>query len=117
MTCSGANAVGETEGGEEVDSDSGPKRRRGARTDQTADPSATLEANVENLNVKKFDLTFAVDPLFHKTSAQFDEGGAKGWTPDPFVTGPSMQESLRSAHHAGQCLTIFLQSVTAAVQT
>jgi len=80
MTHSGANPVGETEGGEEVDSESGPKRRRGAGTDHVADPSATLEANVENLNVKKFDLTFAVDPLFHKTSAQFDEGGAKGWT-------------------------------------
>ncbi|DBB15061.1 TPA: hypothetical protein ACH3X3_004077 [Trebouxia sp. C0006] len=70
--------AGETEGGEEVDSESGPKRKRGAGADQVADPSATLEANVENLNVKKFDLTFAVDPLFHKTSAQFDEGGAKG---------------------------------------
>ncbi|KAL0027978.1 hypothetical protein WJX79_007636 [Trebouxia sp. C0005] len=69
---------GETEGGEGVDSESGPKRKRGAGADHVADPSATLEANVENLNVKKFDLTFAVDPLFHKTSAQFDEGGAKG---------------------------------------
>ncbi len=28
--------------------------------------------------MKKFDLAFAVDPLFHKTSAQFDEGGAHG---------------------------------------
>ncbi len=71
---------------------------------------------MENLNVKKFDLTFAVDPLFHKTSAQFDEGGAKGWTPDPLVTGLSMQERLSGAHYAGQCLTVCLQLVTAAVQ-
>ncbi|DBA88599.1 TPA: hypothetical protein ACH3X1_004246 [Trebouxia sp. C0004] len=70
--------AGKTEGGEEIDSESGPRKRRGTGADQVADPSATLEANVENLNVKKFDLTFAVDPLFHKTSAQFDEGGAKG---------------------------------------
>lgn len=28
--------------------------------------------------MKKFDLAFTVDPLFHKTSAQFDEGGARG---------------------------------------
>lgn len=41
-------------------------------------PDATLESNMEALNVKKFDLAFTVDPLFHKTSAQFDEGGAKG---------------------------------------
>jgi hypothetical protein len=33
---------------------------------------------LEALNVKKFDLAFTVDPLFHKTSAQFDEGGARG---------------------------------------
>ena len=64
--------------GDEADSESGPKKRRAGASDQASDPSATLEASVENLNVKKFDLTFAVDPLFHKTSAQFDEGGAKG---------------------------------------
>lgn len=28
--------------------------------------------------MKKFDLEFAVDPLFKKTSADFDEGGATG---------------------------------------
>lgn len=41
-------------------------------------PEATLEPTLDALNVKKFDLAFAVDPLFHKTSAQFDEGGAHG---------------------------------------
>ena len=41
-------------------------------------PESTLESSIEALNVKKFDLAFAVDPLFHKTSAQFDAGGAHG---------------------------------------
>ena len=41
-------------------------------------PSSTLEPSFESLNVKKFDIAFTVDPLFHKTSAQFDEGGASG---------------------------------------
>ncbi|KAK3008255.1 hypothetical protein RJ639_014203 [Escallonia herrerae] len=41
-------------------------------------PLATLESSFESLNVKKFDVAFAVDPLYHQTSAQFDEGGAKG---------------------------------------
>nr|GMC78925.1 condensin complex subunit 2 [Ipomoea batatas] len=36
-------------------------------------PLSTLESSFEALNVKKFD-----DPLYHQTSAQFDEGGAKG---------------------------------------
>ena len=49
------------------------KKRRGE-----LQPEATLESSLEALNVRKFDLAFAVDPLFHKTSAQFDEGGAHG---------------------------------------
>jgi condensin complex subunit 2 len=30
------------------------------------------------LDVKSLDLEFEVDPLFKKTAADFDEGGAKG---------------------------------------
>lgn len=57
------------------DGEKGAKKRQ--RKLLKADPSATLE-RPENLNVKKFDLAFAVDPLFKKTSAQFDAGGARG---------------------------------------
>lgn len=41
-------------------------------------PLSTLESTFEALNVKKFDVAFAVDPLYYQTTAQFDEGGAKG---------------------------------------
>ncbi|XP_042376872.1 condensin complex subunit 2-like [Zingiber officinale] len=41
-------------------------------------PLSTLESSFEALNIKKFDEAFIVDPLYHQTSAQFDEGGAKG---------------------------------------
>lgn len=41
-------------------------------------PLSTLESSFEALNVKKFDVAFAVDPLYHQTTAQFDEGGSKG---------------------------------------
>ncbi|XP_042005315.1 condensin complex subunit 2-like [Salvia splendens] len=41
-------------------------------------PLSTLESSFAAINVKKFDVAFAVDPLYHQTSAQFDEGGAKG---------------------------------------
>ncbi|KAG9447625.1 hypothetical protein H6P81_013753 [Aristolochia fimbriata] len=41
-------------------------------------PQSTLESSFEALNVKKFDVAFAVDPLYHQMSSQFDEGGAKG---------------------------------------
>ncbi|CAO3627541.1 unnamed protein product [Mucor fragilis] len=38
----------------------------------------TLLKDFSTLAVKKFDLDFTVDPLFKKTSADFDEGGARG---------------------------------------
>jgi condensin complex subunit 2 len=38
----------------------------------------TLETNEKNLNMKSVDMDFDVDPLFHKMSQTFDEGGAKG---------------------------------------
>ena len=72
------------EGADEDDEEPGgapqgrPAKGRKARHPGACDPSATLEASFEALNVKKFDLAFAVDPLFHKTSALFDAGGARG---------------------------------------
>ncbi|XP_031392689.1 condensin complex subunit 2 isoform X2 [Punica granatum] len=47
-------------------------------TDRKLSPLSTLESSFEALNLKKLDVAFAVDPLYHQTSAQFDEGGAKG---------------------------------------
>ncbi|XP_047060141.1 condensin complex subunit 2-like isoform X1 [Lolium rigidum] len=46
--------------------------------DKRISPASTLESSFEALNVKKFDVAFTVDPLYHQTTAQFDEGGAKG---------------------------------------
>ena len=57
-----------------VGENASPSKRK--RRNQDLNPEATLEPTLEALNIKKFDLAFAVDPLFHKTSAQFDEGGA-----------------------------------------
>lgn len=37
-----------------------------------------IEVNLENINSKKLDREFAVDPLFKKTCADFDQGGASG---------------------------------------
>ncbi|KAI9262316.1 condensin complex subunit 2/barren [Phascolomyces articulosus] len=47
-------------------------RRRGNRAE------STLLKDFSSIALKKFDLDFAVDPLFKKTSADFDEGGARG---------------------------------------
>ena len=42
------------------------------------DGDNTLEKNLNNIDTNKYDLEFDLDPLFQKTSAKFDEGGAKG---------------------------------------
>ncbi|CAG8633081.1 15355_t:CDS:10 [Acaulospora morrowiae] len=52
-----------------------PERRHRKKTTRS---EATLVKDYSQLTVKKFDLEFSVDPLFKKTSADFDEGGAQG---------------------------------------
>lgn len=66
------------ENGEDENENASPSKQRRRAKNTDMNPESTLEATLEALNIKKFDLAFAVDPLFHKTSAQFDEGGAKG---------------------------------------
>ena len=40
--------------------------------------TSTIEKNVSNLNGEILDVTHSADPMFHKMSQAFDEGGAKG---------------------------------------
>jgi condensin complex subunit 2 len=64
--------AGEGEEVEEVEGGDGAKKKRTARIE------ATLAKTPAQLHTKKLDLEFAVDPLFKKTSEDFDEGGAQG---------------------------------------
>ncbi|KAJ2683083.1 hypothetical protein IWW39_005695 [Coemansia spiralis] len=70
----GGGGGDEEEGGEEEEGDGNGKQksRRAARS------AATLAKDFASISVKKLDLEFSVDPLFKKTSADFDEGGARG---------------------------------------
>ncbi|KAL5730743.1 hypothetical protein ACHQM5_003535 [Ranunculus cassubicifolius] len=63
-----------------LDGDHGREQEEGhsKKEKKMVSPLSTLEPSFESLNVKKFDVAFAVDPLYHQTSSQFDEGGAKG---------------------------------------
>lgn len=65
------------EGEEEVDEDYEGEdgRRKPKRKPRSGN---TIEKNLASINLKKFDLECTVDPLFKKTSADFDEGGACG---------------------------------------
>nr|XP_011461065.1 PREDICTED: condensin complex subunit 2-like [Fragaria vesca subsp. vesca] len=59
-------------------SDGKDKSRCKKEQERKVSPLSTLESSFEALNMKKFDVALMVDPLYHQTSAQFDEGGAKG---------------------------------------
>ncbi|KAL1968480.1 hypothetical protein VTN77DRAFT_1690 [Rasamsonia byssochlamydoides] len=67
-------AEGEDE--EEEEGEDGVRRKTRKKTQRSHE--ATLAPSFAALQLKKFELEFAVDPLFKKMSADFDEGGAKG---------------------------------------
>ncbi|KAF2149880.1 barren [Myriangium duriaei CBS 260.36] len=61
---------------EDEEGEDGVKKRAKKKTTRSAE--ATLATSFAQLQLKKMELEFAVDPLFKKASADFDEGGAKG---------------------------------------
>ncbi|KAK2750119.1 hypothetical protein FQN57_004614 [Myotisia sp. PD_48] len=65
----------EDEEEEEETGEDGTKRRTRKKT---RSHESTLVPSFASLQLKKLELEFAVDPLFKKASADFDEGGAKG---------------------------------------
>lgn len=66
----------EDEDEDEVDEDGNVKKKPKRKTQRSSE--ATLAPSFSSLQLKKMELEFAVDPLFKKASADFDEGGAKG---------------------------------------
>lgn len=79
LSCSpaAAKADGEDEDAEEAgtnpDGTQKTKKKKATRAHTT-----TLASSFEKIQVKDLELEFTVDPLFKKTSADFDEGGAAG---------------------------------------
>ncbi|KAK3905856.1 condensin complex component cnd2-like protein [Staphylotrichum tortipilum] len=61
---------------EEVDEDGNVRKKPKKKTQRSSE--STLAPSFASLQLKKLELEFAVDPLFKKASADFDEGGAKG---------------------------------------
>ncbi|KAK3328960.1 condensin subunit H-like protein [Apodospora peruviana] len=61
---------------EEVDENGNVRKKPRKKTQRSSE--ATLAPSFASLQLKKLELEFAVDPLFKKASADFDEGGAKG---------------------------------------
>ncbi|KAK4238662.1 hypothetical protein C8A03DRAFT_43636 [Achaetomium macrosporum] len=61
---------------DEVDEDGNVRKKSKKKAQRSSE--ATLAPSFASLQLKKLELEFAVDPLFKKASADFDEGGAKG---------------------------------------
>lgn len=72
----GGDEEGEGEGEDDEEGEDGEGRKKPKRKAHRSE--ATLATSFAQLQLKKFELEFAVDPLFKKASADFDEGGAKG---------------------------------------
>eukprot|EP01113_Clastostelium_recurvatum_P036352 TRINITY_DN5166_c1_g1_i2.p1 TRINITY_DN5166_c1_g1~~TRINITY_DN5166_c1_g1_i2.p1 ORF type:complete len:739 (+),score=173.72 TRINITY_DN5166_c1_g1_i2:319-2217(+) len=71
-----ADADGDNDGDAPADADPAAQTKRSRRA--LVGGVNTLETNMDNITAKKIDAEFMVDPLFRKTSAAFDEGGARG---------------------------------------
>lgn len=68
---------------EDGDDADGDESKRAARVGSKAisnrlNLTATIEKNIDSLNSDNVDSEHTADPLFHKMSQAFDEGGAKG---------------------------------------
>ncbi|KAF2499513.1 barren [Lophium mytilinum] len=71
-----ADQDGDGEGDDEEEENEDGTKKRKKRAQRSSE--ATLATGFAQLQLKKMELEFSVDPLFKKASADFDEGGAKG---------------------------------------
>merc|ERR1719370_922764 len=73
----GSNVDGEE--GDGVEGEEGMNTQDGAgKKRKRIKKSATVEKNLKNINIGKMELEFDVDPLFKKTTSQFDAAGGGG---------------------------------------
>ncbi|KAH8116394.1 barren [Phellopilus nigrolimitatus] len=69
-----------------------PSQRKRTKTHRA---ESTLAKHAAQLRSKKLDLEFSVDPLFKKTCADFDEGGAQGLLMNHLSLGVGSEGSMR----------------------
>lgn len=85
------------EGGNEEDGSDNPDADPTQRTKRAKAnrPGSTLAKDAAQLRSKKLDLDFGVDPLFRKTCADFDEGGAQGLLMNHLSLGVGPEGNMR----------------------
>ncbi|GKV37963.1 hypothetical protein SLEP1_g45923 [Rubroshorea leprosula] len=73
-------------------------------------PLSTLECLFEALSAKKFEVAFLADPLYQQTSAQSDEGGAKGLPLNNLGVYQGGRVLLDSFEVSGKCKSCSVQN-------
>ncbi|KAH9940947.1 barren [Epithele typhae] len=73
-----SNLANRVDDGDDSDNPSGGDPSQSQKKRKAYRSESTLAKNPAQLRTKKLDLEFSVDPLFRKTCADFDEGGAQG---------------------------------------
>ncbi|KAH9933294.1 condensin complex subunit 2/barren [Fomitopsis serialis] len=86
------------------DNPDGQEPGQSQRKRKTHRPESTLAKSLTQLRSKKLDLEFTVDPLFRKTCADFDEGGAQGLLMNHLSLGEGPQGSLRVVFDASDAM-------------
>jgi condensin complex subunit 2 len=92
-----SNLANEKSSDKDRDLDGSDDEGAGEKTTRkkTRAAEATLAKSYAQLKVKKLDLEFTVDPLFKKTCADFDEGGAGGLLLNHLALGMGPEGALR----------------------
>ncbi|KAF4593297.1 Condensin complex subunit 2 [Pleurotus pulmonarius] len=100
-----ANEGGEDDEEGENDEE-GPDGEPSQKKKKSHRSEATLVKNPQQLKSKKLDLEFNVDPLFRKTCADFDEGGAQGLLMNHLSLGLGNEGALRVIFDASDSMGV-----------
>ena len=92
---------GNEDGDQEADDDDDEDATGTSTRKRKRNKEATLAKTFGHIQIKKYDLEFTVDPLFKKTSADFDEGGASGLLMNHLGVDPSMAVIFDASDVAG----------------
>lgn len=92
---------GNEEGDDDADDDDDEDGTGSSTRKRKRNKEATLAKTFGHIQIKKYDLEFTVDPLFKKTSADFDEGGASGLLMNHLGVDPSMAVIFDASDVAG----------------
>lgn len=95
---------GRDDDGDENNSDNPDGDPSQSKKKKQSRSAATLAKDPSQLRSKKLDLEFSVDPLFKKTCADFDEGGAQGLLMNHLSLGMGSDGGLRVVFDAGDSM-------------